>query len=416
MNQERILPYFLASLHPEVVAEFFSGLEPLTAEDWDELARLILRQRVAPLLGWQFKTHQLPPGLPAFVSEQLEHQYCKNAMRNQCLMRELGVLLHALYAAEIPVIVLKGAYLASAIYDDPAQRVMTDIDLLVPETQITEAQECLRVLGYTTDVPFEPEPYLASKHHLPAFHKVGAVAAVELHWNITVPGRSWSIHVDELWRRAVPFQIAGTQALRLCLEDGLLYLCYHATYHHLLELFWHGIGPVCDVDRMIRRFASELDWNVIVERAQAWQWSRGGYLQLSLAVELLKTPVPPDVLRQLEPGGSNPQVFCAAATHLFVPKGTAQRVSSHMVSFWQEERAIDKVKGLLKSLFPSPAEMSIRYRVALYSPALWFYYPAYLAYLARRWSRKVWGLWRGEQVIPRLSPDQYLVMKWLEQP
>lgn len=408
------MAYFLTSLRRGISAADFAALDALTANEWEELAQLAIQQRVAPLLYWQWQAHRLPPALPATAVERLERHYFQNALRNQCLRRELRVLLQAMREANIPVIVLKGAHLAASVYDDPAQRFMTDIDLLVRREHSEAAYHCLRQLGYDAAAPFLPEPYLACKHHFPALRRTGAVAEVELHWNLTPPHRAWSIDAEDLWKRAIPWSIAGTAALCLNPEDLLLHLCYHATHHHLSELFWHGIGTVCDVDRVIRCHAASLDWDAIGARAQAWGWQKGVYLQMTLAAELLGTPVPPRWLAALYPAGCEAEVWRAAQSHLFVRKGQAHRVTSGVTRLRQETRLQDKGRYLWQILCPTPAEMDIRYRNDSTPPGVWWSYPVHWLYLARRWSYKGWRLWRGDPLTPRLSEDQYRVMKWLE--
>ena len=410
------MAHFLTSLRPEISAADFATLDALTTSEWEEFAQLAIQQRVAPLLYWQWQSHRLPPLLPPTVTAHWERHYFQNALRNQRLKRELRGLLQALHAASIPVIVLKGAHLASTVYDDPAQRFMTDIDLLVHREHSAAAYLCLQQLGYEATTHFAVEPYLACKHHFPALRCIGAVAEVELHWNLTPPNRAWSIEPEALWQRTCPLSIVGTEALGLSPEDLLLHLCYHATHHHLAELFWHGVGTVCDVDRVIRRHAASLDWDAIASRAQAWGWRKGVYLQLTLATELLRTPVPARWLAALYPAGCEAEVWRAAQSHLFVRKGQAHRVTSGVTRLRQEKRLRDKGKYLWQILCPTPAEMAIRYRNDSTPPGVWWSYPVHWLYLARRWSYKGWRLWRGDPLPPRLSKDQHRVMKWLEQP
>jgi hypothetical protein len=57
--------------------------------------------------------------------------------------RELASLLAMFADAKMEVAPLKGAWLSEHVYDDPAQRSMSDLDLLVRKQDV---QKCHRLL------------------------------------------------------------------------------------------------------------------------------------------------------------------------------------------------------------------------------------------------------------------------------
>src|SRR5215472_9872042 len=83
-------------------------------------------------------------GVPDPIRTELKHAYLANAIRNQLLSQELAHLLSQLSDASIPAIPLKGVSLAESLYGDPATRVSTDVDLLVPPPRLDDAIETIR--------------------------------------------------------------------------------------------------------------------------------------------------------------------------------------------------------------------------------------------------------------------------------
>src|SRR5262245_48713607 len=85
------------------------------ADDWEAIGAAIESERVGPLLHQTVGTIVPPP-----LAEQFHLSYHATALRNLLLLRELGTCLRALTAAEVPVIVLKGAALIETVYGNLA--------------------------------------------------------------------------------------------------------------------------------------------------------------------------------------------------------------------------------------------------------------------------------------------------------
>lgn len=56
------------------------------------------------------------------------------------------------------------------------------------------------------------------------------MAALELHWRITLRNRAHRIPMDELWQRSTTVSINGGTVQGFCPEDLRLHVCTHATY------------------------------------------------------------------------------------------------------------------------------------------------------------------------------------------
>jgi hypothetical protein len=110
---------------------------------------------------------------------------------------------------------------------------------------------------------------------------------VELHWNIEIADGPFKVDVEGLWERAQPFRSLGRGALALSTEDMILHVCIHGSYHHGEASFDKGIYPVCDLAYIIDRYRTEIQWDVLWERASQWRCTHAIALMLTLCQTLL---------------------------------------------------------------------------------------------------------------------------------
>lgn len=178
-----------------------AALSVLTDEGWTALIEMATRHGVAPLLYQRLKAPPLAGCVPDDVRERLRGLYLNTAARNVRLYEELRPLLLALHEVGIPVLVLKGAYLAEQVYCNIALRPMSDIDLLVPASRAREVWRVVKDLGYRLIYP-------ATETLIPSFgkdfvcQKPNGFAPVEVHWTIKITDEKDCMDGEELWQNA----------------------------------------------------------------------------------------------------------------------------------------------------------------------------------------------------------------------
>lgn len=137
--------------------------------------------------------------------------------------RRQGFLEEAVAALRpIPVMRLKGIAYAGTLYDDPALRPMTDIDLLVPAAQFAAAVAALERLGYRDDGK--------RNQRSPVNHAVTLrrqESAIDLHRSMVQVGRM-AIDLPAVWREAIP---APGDTLRPCpVHEYLIHIAHLARH------------------------------------------------------------------------------------------------------------------------------------------------------------------------------------------
>jgi hypothetical protein len=270
-----------------------TALTKLSEAEWEDLAARARRQRVRPMLYKRLAADGTAI-VPEATRNGLKAACASIALSNMVLYAELAVLVRALDAENIPVIALKGIHVATAVYGDIGTREMSDIDLLVPRECLERAGTVALARGYTSTQPFSVATDIAVSHHLAALTK-GRVR-IEIHWNIVEPRRSFSVDPDPLIERSVALAIPGAGLRALAHEDLVLHLCAHAAYQHRFEF---GLRSLCDLAMLVERHGDTIDWAMVVQRADAWGWTRAVHLTLDLAREMLGARVPDEVLRSL---------------------------------------------------------------------------------------------------------------------
>lgn len=252
---------------------------------------------------------------PADVAA-LERRFAGQVARGALQWSEIRRVIPALRSAGIPLRVLKGAVLALTVYEDPADRPMDDLDLLVPPERTDAAVAVLSGLGYERrEIPSLRPGY--ARRMLKEENYAGPPPAnllVELHWGLVAgPGSRYRPDMEWFW---APAGGAGARAegdaaslpaeVLLPPTQHLLYLAVHQRLQHFAlqrRLIW-----LLDIDRLVRAGAdpaATIDWDELIDRAIRFRWAAAAAAALRDAVGVLATPVPAGVLRRLDEGASD---------------------------------------------------------------------------------------------------------------
>jgi len=256
--------------------------ESLTEESWERLLESAVRHDLAPVLYSRLNEHGID--VPAGIGQKLRQSYLASAARSMCQFNELGIILRALQAAGIPVIPLKGACLAEAVYGNIALRPMGDADLLVQSRDVRKAIDVLRLRGFAPEGAFDPVAEQTISHGVPMVRTGGL--RVDLHWTLVGPRdctRFGPKDLDEIWSRAKPGNVGGVSVLLLSPTDLLLHLCMHAAVGHRFSSI--GLRSFLDMTLVVERYKEAIDWEEFAARANRWGTANGVCLALLLAQE-----------------------------------------------------------------------------------------------------------------------------------
>ena len=230
-----------------------------------------------------------PDLVPPEVASLLRGVCYDSARQNLLLTSQLLALLDVFTAHGIAVVPLKGPVMAELLYDDPALRSSSDLDLLVRSQDVAVALRLLAQEGYTLGANMERLPlHLLLRLNRELFSTSWRMADVDLQWETGPAHYPFRIKPEILWRSLGRTQMAGREVPCLSPEALLLFLCIHGTKHMWSRLQWLG-----DIARLVRK---PLDWDVVLQLAEVARCMRPLLLGLLLAHELLDVTVPEGLL------------------------------------------------------------------------------------------------------------------------
>jgi hypothetical protein len=229
--------------------------------DWQRFLLLAQHHRLVPLVSHTLHAsvaESRSPELEAVLNElrQLSLANAHQALRS---LAELRRVVQELRARAIPVRVLKGLPLAQSVFGEIGLRSTGDIDLLIDDISILEADRVLRGFGYRGLFQLErftPRQFAFYRTHWRdnAYQNSATGFEIDLHWrlfrNSRMPGADLC---DTPAGQSISF--GGFQVETLLQRENLLYLCVHGTFDG-----WLFLKSLGDVAAQVRTMSEpELD-------------------------------------------------------------------------------------------------------------------------------------------------------------
>ncbi len=291
---------------------------------------LVEWEGIAPLLYMKKKD------IPESFKEKLKTLYLKTKIQNEIFISEIIRIADLLEKKGIPLLLLKGSSFIFTLYNDPALRPMTDIDILVKERDLDYVNKMLLNDGYTL-IDME---YNTWDRRLGSGRKY-------VKGNITI---DLNTHLESLYigqeKDEIIFQNAiciGKNIFILNPEDMLIYSLVHmATHHFFYRLIW-----LYDIKQIVEKFP--INWEEVDRRIRK-MCSRSLLIAgLKYAEKLLNVDIPSHILAE-----SKDDIF-------FRKFHGKIAISSNIISFLSIPGIRNKMILLASSLFPSSEYIRVKY-------------------------------------------------------
>jgi hypothetical protein len=260
---------------------------------WREVIRAASRHLVSPALGYRLRGCAW---IPAPVSEYLAASWHLNSERNNQLLDGLEEMLDRLQARGIGAVALKGiGLIAGGIYPGIGLRFMADIDLLLAQDEVEEAQATLEAAGYrpTSGMP-------AGGHHLPPLIHPESGRGVELHRLTAVQPYHGIVEAGAVIANAERRLFRGGHVLIPSAEHRLTLAIVHGQLQDRLQNRLRlCLRMLCDAG--LHR-GDRTAWTAARTRLEAAgaRWAVDEVEQACLAFENIGRPLPPRALRLLD--------------------------------------------------------------------------------------------------------------------
>lgn len=265
----------------------------LTTVPWAGVLPLLRQHRLSAFVYAKLRRSSLWPDLPAAVRHELGEDFQQITIRAYRMEDELARVVQALAVAGIPVLLLKGAALGRTVYGSPAERPVSDFDLLVPRSAMQAACLALQTRSYqAAGLYWLAQQQQRYRAELPLLRteEDGFRLMIELHWALLeAPFYMDHIPAAEVWHGAQPApDLPG--ALIPAPATLLIHACVHLALHHSDDLRWCWL---LDVDQLARWPA--LDWQQAMAQAERWRLDMAVAAVLQQTAALFATPLPAHV-------------------------------------------------------------------------------------------------------------------------
>lgn len=248
----------------DALAQGLAG-HPVGLPDWSLVFSIANDHLLTPALWTTLVESGATSTLPPDAADYLATLHRLNGDRNRALRRQAVEMIAALNVRGITPALLKGGLtLLEGPYADPAQRMMRDLDILVPPGARDDAIGVLERLGYRLC-----RSYGLEHHAFGDFARPNDPGSVDLHTELVDP--SHILPASEVWARAAIMERDGVRYAAPDATDRVLHNLLHAQIHHLGN-FYRGdlqVQQAYELTMLARHHGSSVDWPFIQWRMHA---------------------------------------------------------------------------------------------------------------------------------------------------
>lgn len=296
----------------------------LLATDWDILIRQARHANMLGRLHARLVTAGFATEIPGNAARHLVAGAHLAARLHHSVRNEIIQIKAALDAAQVPLVLLKGAAYVAAALPASEGRIFSDIDILVPLSALGAVEGRLMQHGWITPpiTAYDQHYYRRWMHELPPMQHVFRGTALDVHHAILPPTARY--HPDPRSLLAERMEIPGLPGVfTLSPADMVLHAATHLFHEGEAD---NALRDLSDLDLLLRYWGAgqpEGLWTGLLERARQQQLTHQLWLAIHFARRVFDCPVPPSVaqaLARFEPGAMRRQMLTALYDRIFLPQ------------------------------------------------------------------------------------------------
>ena len=183
--------------------------------DWDEVVKLSTAHFVFPALYCNLKRASFLSYLPEDLVEYMKYITDLNRKRNEEIITQAKELNTLLLEHNITPIFIKGTgNLLEGLYEDIAERMVGDIDILIQKNDIKVAYNLLNNNNNNNEIDFSKSLH----RHIPRIKNSKKISAIEIHRKLLIEKYTKEFNYNSVKNSL----IKNNNALLLCYEDQLV--------------------------------------------------------------------------------------------------------------------------------------------------------------------------------------------------
>jgi hypothetical protein len=253
--------------------------------DWLIVAKTANDHSIAPAFWLALKRKGLSGLLPTDLQAYLSMVLDLNRRRNG-IVRELAIEVVAkLNSRGIRPTLLKGSMSLFEDGADDGARLMSDIDLLLEESDLAAGLAALRSIGYA---PLGEAPRHA---HGWAFHRPMSLVTIDVHQHVG-PQRSL-LTPTAVARDAIPLAHHGVELAKLSpTHQVLLIVMIFSIFERHYRNGSVSLKSLHDLAGLIARHSGKIDWTAVARTAEVHGFISPTRALLHMSHRIIGTPLP----------------------------------------------------------------------------------------------------------------------------
>jgi len=311
--------------------------------NWDYLFAMAQAHGVLPLLH----KHLVGTSVPSYFLSRLKRESVANS-QNVLHLTAKQLRVYKLFKENgIPVALFKGPLLAQMAYGEISLRQAGDIDVLIDRRHFHQATVLLESLDYEMSPHLTPAQLAShlNNHCELQFMRDEWFTVVDLHWDLAPRSFVFKLHADEVMSRLQTVSLAGTTVETFGAEDLVLYLSMHGAKH-----LWRRLEWIASLAESLRT-TPDLNWNLMVQRAEKAHATRMLALGLRLVEKFSDVHIPSHVLADIDPNGTMQRMVEQIREQLFNTFGPADSTATNLYNLRIMDRKRDALISTLRAIF-----------------------------------------------------------------
>ena len=307
-------------------------------ETQDLMVRIARRQGLLARLGDELRQRKLLDTCPPRLVRQFEGAFTIAQVHARMLRWEVNRIQRATEDCPGPLVLFKGAAYLLGGHDWARERLVSDVDILVDRSCLPCIEKGLKEHGWEAVKldEYDQRYYRDWMHEIPPLRHSYRATEVDVHHNILPPTGRRRPDPQRLLKDATPLPGDELRLATLCPADMVL----HNTAHLFQDGdFRSGLRQLLDLDGMLTTFSTaDGFWENLRDRAQDMDLARPLYYGLLMASRILRTPIPPKIIEDMNQiGGPNPLlrvVMVHLMGHLLIPTHPDKTNRSAAMAGW----------------------------------------------------------------------------------
>lgn len=272
-----------------------TGLPGLPMPEWDLLVRQARRADMLARIEAKCRAGGVLNQLPGQPRMHLESAAVVATRQRREVRWEVQLIESALAPLGIEFILLKGAAYAICNLDAAEGRMMSDVDILVPQENLPEVESYLMKRGWVSSATsaYDQRYYRTWMHELPPMRHIHRNTVIDVHHAILPLTSRSHPSTAALFKAALP--IDGSSKVKVLAPiDMVLHSASHLFHEGEFE---QGFRGLVDLDSLLRAYCTLPNfWERLVRRSAELELSIPLFYALRYASSILGTPVPQSTL------------------------------------------------------------------------------------------------------------------------